>query len=62
MDKNYDVISFFQSTFIIRRLRVVNFADIIKTATIVIKKPLGTQKKIKRIRNYGLKCNLYLIS
>ena len=42
MDKNYDVI-----TFILRKRRVHNIADIIKIATIFIKKTLKTEKKLK---------------
>ena len=38
MDKNYDVKTFFQVTFILRRPRVANFADIIKTAIIFNRK------------------------
>ena len=40
--------------------RVVNFADIIKIATMFIKTTFKDSKKVKRIRNYVLKCNLYL--
>ena len=44
----------------LRRPRVANFADIIKIATIFTKKTFkGSKKKIKRISNYVLKCNLY---
>ena len=42
------------------RLRVANFADIIKIATMFIKTTFKDSKKLKRIRNYVLKCNLYL--
>ena len=49
----------FQDTFIIRRPRTANFADIIKVAIIFIKTTLKDSKKVKRIRNYELKCNLY---
>ena len=40
--------------------RVANLDDIIKIATIFIKKTLKDSKKVRRIRNYVLKCNLYL--
>ena len=45
MDINYDVITFFQNIFILRSKspRVANFADIIRIATMFIKK---TQKKV----------------
>ena len=55
MDKNYDVI-----TFILRRPRVANFADIIKIANKFIETTLQDSKKVKRIRDYVLNCNLYL--
>ena len=38
MDKNYDVITFFQKTFILRKSRVAIYADIIKIATMFIRK------------------------
>ena len=38
--------------------RVANFADIIKTATMFIKTTFKDSEKVKRIRNYVLKCNL----
>ena len=50
----------FQNIFILRRPRVVIFADIIKTVTIFIKIIFKYSKKAKRIRNYVPKCNLYL--
>ena len=43
MNKNYDVMFFFQITFILRITREANFAEIIKTATIFNKIPLKTQ-------------------
>ena len=39
----------------LRRPRVVNFADIIKIATIFIKTTFKDSNKIKRIKNYVLK-------
>ena len=50
----------FQNTFILRRSTVVNFAEIIKTATTFVKITFKGSKKDKRMRNYVLKCNLYL--
>ena len=50
----------FQNTFILRTLRVTNFADIIKATTMFIKKIFIDSKKVKRISNYVLKCDLYL--
>ena len=38
----------FQSTYILRRPRVANLAYIIKIATMFIKQPLKTQKKLKK--------------
>ena len=54
MAKNYD------NTFILRRPRLANFAGIIKIATIFTKTTFKHSKKVKRIGNYALKCNLYL--
>ena len=47
----------FQSTFILRRCSVANFADIIKLQPSLLKQTLN---KVKRIRNHILKCSLYL--
>ena len=49
MDRNYYVITFFENTFILRRPRVVNFADIIKIATIIIKTTFKDSKKVKEL-------------
>ena len=57
MDINYDVITFFQNTLILRRPGVTIFADIIKIVTIFIQIII---RKVKRIRNYVSKSNLYL--
>ena len=46
MDRNNDVI--FQNTLILRRSRVVSFADIIKIVNMLIKS-LKTQKKLKEL-------------
>ena len=46
MDKNYDIIA---KTFILKRLRVGNFADIIKVTTMFIKKTFKDSKKVKKI-------------
>ena len=55
MGRNYDAI-----TFILRRPRVSNFADIIKITTMFIKAIFKDSKKVKVNRNYALKCNLHL--
>ena len=55
--RNYNVITFILKTFIIRRPRVVNFADIIKITTMFIKATFRDPKKVKK--TYVLKCNLY---
>ena len=60
MDRHNDVIALFQNIFISRRSRVVNYADIVIIATMFIKTTCKDSKKIKRIRNYVLKCNLNL--
>ena len=44
------------------RSRVANFANIIEITTIFIKTTLKDSKKVKRIRIYVLRCNLYLCS
>ena len=51
MDKIYDVITLFQTTFILRKLRVTTFAEIIEIVTIFIKKKSLKTKKVKRIRS-----------
>ena len=50
----------FQNTFILKRSRVVIFVDVIKTATVFIKKFFQDSRKVKRIRNNVSKYNLYL--
>ena len=45
MDRNSDVITLFQNTFILRRPRVANIADIIKIATMFIKTSFKDSKK-----------------
>ena len=50
--------SLFQNN-ILRRPGVAIFADIIKVITMFIKK-IFKDSKVKRIRNYVAKCNLYL--
>ena len=52
--------SLYQNALILRRPAVANFADIIKIPTMFIKKTFKRLKKVKRIRNYVFKCNLYL--
>ena len=52
--------SLFQNTFFLRRSGVVIFADIIKIATMFIKAITKDLRKIKRIRNYVSKYNLYV--
>ena len=47
-------------TFILGRPRVPTFADIIKIVTMFIKTIFKDSRKVKRIRNYVSKCNLYL--
>ena len=62
MDRNCDIIAFFQNTFILRKPRVAILADIVKIVTTFIKKIFRDSKKVKRIRNYVSKSNLYCIS
>ena len=49
-----------QNTFILRRPGVAIFADIIKIITGFIEKMFKDSRKVKKIRNYVPKCNLYL--
>ena len=44
----------------LRRPRVANFDGIIKIAAMFIKTIFKNSKKVKRFRNYVVKCNLYL--
>ena len=44
----------------LRRPEIATFADIIKTATMFFKKIFEDSRKVKSIRNYVSKCNLYL--
>ena len=52
MDRNYDVIIFFQKIFILRRPEVAIFADIIKVLTKFIKAILKDLGKVRKIRSY----------
>ena len=52
MDMNYEVITLFQNTVILRRSGVAIFADINKIITRFIKKSFKDSRKVKRIRNY----------
>ena len=49
MDKNYELITFIQNIFILRRSRVNTFDDIIKTVTIFIKTTFKDSKKLKEL-------------
>ena len=51
---------FLQNTLILRKPGVAIFADIIKIVTMIIKRIFKDSTEVKRIRNYVLKCNLYL--
>ena len=55
MHRNYGLINF-----TLRRCRVANMVDIIKVVNMFIKVTFQDSKKIKIIRNYALKRNLYL--
>ena len=60
MDRNYDVITLFKNTVILRRPGVAIFADIIKIVTMFIKTIVKDSRKVKQIRSYVSKSNLYL--
>ena len=49
MDRNYDIITFFQNTLILRRSGVAIFADIIKIVTMFIKAIIENSKKLKEL-------------
>ena len=52
MDRNYGVITFISRYLFLRRPRVIDFADIIKTANMFIKTTFKDSNKVKRIINY----------
>ena len=60
MGRNYDVITFISKYFYFHRPTVAIFADIIKVVTMFIKTNFKDSKKVKRIRNYVSKFDLYL--
>ena len=60
MDRNDDVLNFFQKTFILKRPGVAIFADIIKILTMFIITIYKDSRKVKINRNYVSKYNLYL--
>ena len=60
MDRNYDAINLFQNTYILRMPRVAIFADIMKFVIMFIKIISKDSKRVKRIKNYVSKYNLYL--
>ena len=60
MDRSYDVIIFFTKFFTLRGPGVGIFADIIKIVTIFIKTIFKRSRKVRRIKNYVSKLNLYL--
>ena len=60
MDRNYDAINLFQNTYILRMPRVAIFADTMKFVIMFIKIISKDSKRVKRIKNYVSKYNLYL--
>ena len=60
MSRNYEVIDLFQNVLILRRPSVAISADVIKIVSMFIKKIFEDSKKVKRIKNYVPKFNLYL--
>ena len=51
MGRNCDAISFFQNRIILRRPEVVNFADTIKIAIMLIETIFKTSIKVKKIKH-----------
>ena len=60
MDRNYDAMTFISKYHYFKKNWVTIFADIIKIVTMFIKTIFKDSRKVKRIRNYVSKCNLYL--
>ena len=60
MDKNFDVITIISKYPYFKNPGVVIFADFIKIATTFIKTITKSSRKVKIIRNYASKSNLYL--
>ena len=60
MDINYDAIAFISKHLYFKKTGVAFFADIIKIVTMFIKTIFKDSGKVKRIKNYLLKRNLYL--
>ena len=62
MDKNYDIITFISKYLYFKKAWRSRFSDIIKILTMFIKANFEDSEKVKRIRNYVSKCDLYLYS
>ena len=60
MGCNYDVITYVLKYPCFRKAWGTHFADIITIITIFVKKIFKDSRKGKIVRNYALKCNLYL--
>ena len=60
MDRNYDVITIISKYPYLRRPGVDIFTDIIKIVTMFIKTITKDSRKVKIIRNYVSKSNLYV--
>ena len=60
MDRGYDVITFISKYLYFKKAGVANFADIIKIITMFIIVIFKGSRKVKRIKNYVSKCNLYI--
>ena len=58
MDKNYNVKQLFSKYFYFKK--AVIFGDITKIATFFIKTIFIDSRKVKRIRSFVSKCNLYM--
>ena len=62
MDKNYDVITIISKYPYFEKAWSSYCTDIIKIFTMFIKKITEDSKKVKRIKNYVSKTNLYVYS
>ena len=60
MDINYNVIASISKYLYFKKGGAAIFADIIKIVTFFSKAIFKDSRKVKRIRNYTSKCNLYI--
>ena len=59
MDRNYDVITFLSKNLNFKKAWGSHFADIFKIVTMFVNTILKDSRKVRRIRKYVSKWNLY---